>query len=47
MLNSVVSFVNEVFQTPRHRIFLTEKTWIPILNKRPFILNATPHNLLY
>ena len=46
-LNGVVSFVNEVFQTPRHRIFLTEKTWIPILNKRPFILNAPPHNLLY
>ena len=46
-LNSVVSFVNEVFQTPRHRIFITEKTWIPILNKRPFILNATPHNLTY
>jgi len=46
-LNSVLSFVNEVFQTPRHRIFITEKTWIPILNKRPFILNTTPHNLLY
>ena len=46
-LNSVVSFVNETFQTSRHRIFITEKTWIPILNKRPFILNTTPHNLLY
>ena len=37
-LNSVVSFVNEVFQTPRHRIFITEKTWKPILAHQPFIV---------